>query len=101
MEGNRALTFLPLAHVLSRAVSLAATLGGATQSHWSDMSTLVPEFARVVRASTLKPEQVAVISFNEPVIVAIKEQMPEVKAFFLYEFKQQLRCYKSNLRSYW
>ncbi|AGP30473.1 AMP-dependent synthetase/ligase [Corynebacterium terpenotabidum] len=46
VEGNRALTFLPLAHVLSRAVSLAATLGGATQSHWSDMSTLVPEFAR-------------------------------------------------------
>ncbi|MGO1949940.1 MAG: AMP-dependent synthetase/ligase, partial [Mycobacteriaceae bacterium] len=46
VEGNRALTFLPLAHVLSRAVSLAATLGGATQSHWSDMSTLVPEFQR-------------------------------------------------------
>ena len=46
VEGNRALTFLPLAHVLSRAVSLAATLGGATQSHWSEMATLVPEFAR-------------------------------------------------------
>lgn len=46
VEGNRLLTFLPLAHVLSRAVSIAATLGGATQSHWADMSTLVPEFAR-------------------------------------------------------
>ncbi|AEK36407.1 acyl-CoA synthetase [Corynebacterium variabile DSM 44702] len=46
VEGNRALTFLPLAHVLSRAVSLASTLGGATQSHWSEMATLVPEFAR-------------------------------------------------------
>ena len=46
VEGNRALTFLPLAHVLSRAVSLAVTLGGATQSHWSEMATLVPEFAR-------------------------------------------------------
>ncbi|MGN0095643.1 MAG: AMP-dependent synthetase/ligase [Corynebacterium sp.] len=46
VEGNRTLTFLPLAHVLSRAVSLAATLGGATQSHWADMSTLVPEFQR-------------------------------------------------------
>jgi long-chain acyl-CoA synthetase len=45
-EGNRALTFLPLAHVLSRAVSLAATLGRATQTHWADMSTLVPEFQR-------------------------------------------------------
>lgn len=46
VEGNRTLTFLPLAHVLARAVSLATTLGGSTQSHWSDMSTLVPEFAR-------------------------------------------------------
>jgi long-chain acyl-CoA synthetase len=46
VEGNRLLTFLPLAHVLSRAVSIAATLGGATQSHWADMSTLVPEFSR-------------------------------------------------------
>lgn len=46
VEGNRVLTFLPLAHVLSRAVSLASTLGGATQSHWSEMATLVPEFAR-------------------------------------------------------
>ncbi|WP_291475253.1 long-chain fatty acid--CoA ligase [Corynebacterium sp.] len=46
VEGNRALTFLPLAHVLARAVSLAVTLGGASQSHWSEMSTLVPEFSR-------------------------------------------------------
>lgn len=46
VEGNRTLTFLPLAHVLSRAVSLATTIGGATQSHWADMSTLVPEFQR-------------------------------------------------------
>lgn len=46
VEGNRALTFLPLAHVLSRAVSLACVLGGSIQSHWSDFSTLVPEFSR-------------------------------------------------------
>jgi long-chain acyl-CoA synthetase len=46
VEGNRARTFLPLAHVLARAVSLAVTLGGASQSHWSEMSTLVPEFSR-------------------------------------------------------
>ncbi|MGO3645838.1 AMP-dependent synthetase/ligase [Candidatus Corynebacterium faecigallinarum] len=46
VEGNRALTFLPLAHVLAHAVSLAVTLGGASQSHWSEMSTLVPEFSR-------------------------------------------------------
>lgn len=44
--GNRVLTFLPLAHVLSRAVSLAVALSGATQSHWSDFSSLPVEFAR-------------------------------------------------------
>lgn len=46
VPGNRALTFLPLAHVLARAVSIAATLGGVTQSHWSDFSTIVTEFQR-------------------------------------------------------
>ena len=38
--GSRVLTFLPLAHVLSRAVSLAVAIGGGTQSHWSNFSTL-------------------------------------------------------------
>ena len=37
--GSRVLTFLPLAHVLSRAVSLAVAIGGGTQSHWSNFST--------------------------------------------------------------
>ncbi|MCQ9342169.1 AMP-dependent synthetase/ligase [Corynebacterium kozikiae] len=44
--GNRVLTFLPLAHVLARAVSLACVIAGATQSHWSDFSTLVLQFQR-------------------------------------------------------
>ncbi|WP_151549282.1 MULTISPECIES: AMP-dependent synthetase/ligase [Corynebacterium] len=44
--GNRVLTFLPLAHVFSRAVSLAVVISGATQSHWSDFSTLPVEFQR-------------------------------------------------------
>lgn len=44
--GNRVLTFLPLAHVLARAVSLASVISGATQSHWSDFSTLSVEFQR-------------------------------------------------------
>ena len=44
--GARVLTFLPLAHCLSRAVSLSSVLGGATQSHWSDFSTLTVEFQR-------------------------------------------------------
>lgn len=46
VPGTRVLTFLPLAHVLSRAVSLAVVIGGATQNHWSDFSTLSVEFAR-------------------------------------------------------
>ena len=44
--GSRVLTFLPLAHVLSRAVSLAVAIGGGTQSHWSNFSTLGVEFQR-------------------------------------------------------
>lgn len=45
--GQRMVTFLPLAHVLARAVSLAWTISGATQSHWSDTSTLMVELQRV------------------------------------------------------
>ncbi|MBF6133941.1 long-chain fatty acid--CoA ligase [Nocardia otitidiscaviarum] len=44
--GQRMLTFLPLAHVLARAVSLAALEGGMTQAHWSDFKTITGQFAR-------------------------------------------------------
>lgn len=44
--GNRVLTFLPLAHVLANAVSLASMIAGATQSHWSDTKTVTLEFQR-------------------------------------------------------
>lgn len=44
--GARVVTYLPLAHVLARAVSLACAVGGATQSHWSDTSTLPMELQR-------------------------------------------------------
>lgn len=44
--GNRILTFLPLAHVLANAVSLACIVGGATQSHWADTTTVTLEFQR-------------------------------------------------------
>ncbi|MFH0411367.1 AMP-dependent synthetase/ligase [Corynebacterium sp. L4756] len=46
VPGSRVLTFLPLAHVFSRAVSLAVAMSGATQNHWSDFSTLSVEFQR-------------------------------------------------------
>lgn len=44
--GTRVVTYLPLAHVLARAVALALVIGGATQSHWSDTSTLTMELQR-------------------------------------------------------
>lgn len=44
--GSRILTFLPLAHVLAHAVSLASMIAGATQSHWSDTKTVTLEFQR-------------------------------------------------------
>ncbi|ALC06457.1 Long-chain-fatty-acid-CoA ligase FadD15 [Corynebacterium deserti GIMN1.010] len=46
VPGNRMLTFLPLAHVLARAVHLAFAITGATQSHWADFSTLTLELQR-------------------------------------------------------
>lgn len=44
--GRRTVTYLPLAHVLSRAVTLAVIVGGATQAHWSDTNTLTTAFGR-------------------------------------------------------
>ena len=44
--GNRGLTFLPLAHVLARAVSLALFEAGAAQAHWADFSTVSGQFTR-------------------------------------------------------
>lgn len=46
VPGSHVLTFLPLAHVLARAVSLAVAISGASQNHWSDFSTISIEFAR-------------------------------------------------------
>ncbi|MGC0363106.1 long-chain acyl-CoA synthetase [Rhodococcus sp. 27YEA15] len=46
VPGNRILTFLPLAHVLARAVSLTAFEAGAEQAHWSDFSTVTSQFER-------------------------------------------------------
>ncbi|MCH5644511.1 long-chain fatty acid--CoA ligase [Gordonia sp. ABSL49_1] len=43
---KRLLMFLPLAHVLARAITLVAIEAGAQVGHYADTSTLVPEFAR-------------------------------------------------------
>ncbi|MFD4182025.1 AMP-dependent synthetase/ligase, partial [Rhodococcus sp. NPDC058514] len=42
--GRRTLMFLPMAHVLARAVSLGAFDAGATVGHTSDIPNLVPTF---------------------------------------------------------
>lgn len=44
--GLRVVTYLPLAHVLARAVSLAMVVSGSTQAHWSDTSTLTTALER-------------------------------------------------------
>ncbi|CAM2809649.1 long-chain fatty acid--CoA ligase [Prescottella defluvii] len=44
--GNRMLTFLPLAHVLARAVSLAMFEAGGIQAHWSNFGTVAGQFQR-------------------------------------------------------
>lgn len=44
--GNRMLTFLPLAHVLARAVSLAMFEAGGTQAHWANFGSVVGQFER-------------------------------------------------------
>lgn len=46
VPGSHTLTFLPLAHVFARAVSIAVAMRGASQNHWSDFSTISIEFAR-------------------------------------------------------
>ncbi|MCC8927778.1 long-chain fatty acid--CoA ligase [Rhodococcus sp. I2R] len=43
-EGSRTLMFLPLAHVLARAVTIAAFDAGTTVGHTSDIPNLVPTF---------------------------------------------------------
>ncbi|KZO59712.1 long-chain fatty acid--CoA ligase [Dietzia maris] len=43
--GKKSLMFLPLAHVLARAVTYTVYLGDATVGFWDDTATLLPRFA--------------------------------------------------------
>lgn len=43
--GKKSLMFLPLAHVLARAVTYTVYLGDATVGFWDDTSTILPRFA--------------------------------------------------------
>lgn len=44
-DGKKVLMFLPLAHVLARAVTYTVFLGEATVGFWADTSTILPRFA--------------------------------------------------------
>lgn len=46
VPGRRTITFLPLAHVLARSVSLAFAIGGGMQSHWSDFQSIAIQLQR-------------------------------------------------------
>jgi len=44
--------------------------------------------AAAVRASSKKPDQLAIISFKAPTVAAAKQQLPEVPAYLVAKFKQ-------------
>ena len=44
-QGKKVLMFLPLAHVLARAVTYTVYLGDATVGFWDDTATILPRFA--------------------------------------------------------
>ncbi|WP_040593069.1 glycerophosphodiester phosphodiesterase [Schlesneria paludicola] len=49
---------------------------------------IVPFLGRAIKQSGLAPEQTIVISFNDKVIAATREQIPEIKAYWLAGFRQ-------------
>ena len=53
--GKHAVIFLPLAHVLQRAVTFTLMIAGATQSHWGDTSTITKGFSRTPARSSFLP----------------------------------------------
>jgi glycerophosphoryl diester phosphodiesterase len=50
---------------------------------------VVPLVAKAVAASSLLPEQVVVISFHEDAVAESKRLMPQIKAYWLTDFKKQ------------
>lgn len=49
---------------------------------------IVPHLPAVLKQSGLKPEQMAIISFNDQVIAETVRQLPEIKSYWLAGFKQ-------------
>ncbi|HEY1068204.1 MAG TPA: glycerophosphodiester phosphodiesterase [Pirellulales bacterium] len=48
---------------------------------------IVPELDRVLKATPLKPEQIAIISFSADVVAASKKARPDLKAFWIVSIK--------------
>lgn len=57
---------------------------------------VLPAFRRALAESNLAPEQVVVISFHEEVIAAVKAAAPELKAYWLFEFKRDKQTGRWN-----
>jgi glycerophosphoryl diester phosphodiesterase len=54
----------------------------------------VPAVAKAVRESGKKPEQMCVISFHADTLAEAKRQLPELKAYFLANFKEDKKTKK-------
>lgn len=48
---------------------------------------IVPELDRVLKASGLKPAQTPIISFNAPVVAAMKKRRPDLEAYWIVSMK--------------
>ena len=57
---------------------------------------IVPALKKGIEASKLKPEQLRIICFKEAVVSAAKEAMPDIKAYWLFNYKQDKETGKWN-----
>jgi glycerophosphoryl diester phosphodiesterase len=57
---------------------------------------IVPPLKQVLDATSLRAEQTIVISFHESVISAVKEQMPEIHAYWLTGYKRDKETQQWN-----
>ena len=58
---------------------------------------IIPYLAKEIQKSDLKTDQVQMICFNEEVIKAFKETMPDYKAYWLSGFKKKNGSWKPSL----
>lgn len=52
---------------------------------------IVPELSRVIRASGLSPQQLAIISFNFDALKESKKMFPRVEHYFLHDYKKDTK----------